>query len=107
MSANILALPIVLPLFTGALLLLIPTASSSLRTVIAVASTAITLTFSWLIAATVVRGEVLSVQMSAWPAPYGITVVADSLTGVMLVLSSSVGLLTVLFLGTSLQHAPR
>ncbi|MEM6428567.1 MAG: proton-conducting transporter membrane subunit [Deinococcota bacterium] len=105
MSANILALPIVLPLFTGALLLLIPT--TSLRTVIAVASTAITLTFSWLIAATVVRGEVLSVQMSAWPAPYGITVVADSLTGVMLVLSSSVGLLTVLFLGTSLQHAPR
>ncbi|MEM7737938.1 MAG: proton-conducting transporter membrane subunit [Deinococcota bacterium] len=105
MSANVLALPIVLPLFTGALLLLMPT--PTLRTIIAAVSTAITLTISCVIASIVFSGEVLSLQMSAWPAPYGITVVADSLTGIMLVLSSSVGLLTVLFLGVSLQHAPR
>jgi multicomponent Na+:H+ antiporter subunit D len=104
-DANILALPILLPLVTGALLLLLPTAP--LRTTVAALGSGITLIISCIIATTVFSGEVLSVQMSAWPAPYGIAVVADSLTGLMLLLSSITGLLTVLFMGSSLQHPPR
>jgi multicomponent Na+:H+ antiporter subunit D len=58
------------------------------------------------ILARVASGEVLVAQMASWPAPFGITLVADGLASVMLVLGGLTGLMTVIFAGSSLQRAP-
>jgi multicomponent Na+:H+ antiporter subunit D len=52
-------------------------------------------------------GEVLTLTLGDWPAPYGIVLVADGLTGLVLTLSGVVGLLTVLFLAVTLRDSPR
>ena len=102
---NLLALPVLFPLFTGALLLLLP--GSELRRWTAALSAAFTAGASLSILSRNLGGEVLVVQMANWPAPWGITLVADTLTGLMLSLCGVVGLLTVLFAGSSLKHSPR
>ena len=102
---NLLALPILVPLGTAALLLLVPRAG--LRRSVSAAAAVLVLALELLIARRVFAGEVMSVQMANWPAPWGISLVADGLTAIMLVLSGVVGLLTVLFLGSSLRHPPR
>lgn len=102
---NLVALPVLLPLFTGTVLLLIPTPRG--RTIFATLLSTATLGVSTLIAYATLSGEVLVVQMAAWPAPWGISLVADGLTGTMLFLSSLIALLTVLFAAASLQRRPR
>jgi len=102
---NVLTLPVLLPLFGGAVLLLLQTPRRRARVSAAVAL--LTLLVSSWIAAQSFSGAVISTQLGGWPAPYGITLVADGLTGIMLLLSGVTGLLTVLYAGSSLQHAPR
>ena len=102
---NVLALPVLLPLFAGALLLLVP--SRLARFTGSSLAAALTLAVSLNILSRTLSGEVIVVQMAGWPAPWGISLVADALSGIMLALSGAVGLLCVLFAGSSLQHAPR
>ncbi len=102
---NLLALPILIPLFSGAVLLLLP--SRIWRFVLACLAALLCLGVSLSILNTVLSGKVMVLQMSNWPAPWGISLVADGLTGIMLALSALVGLLTVIFAGSSLQHEPR
>ncbi len=102
---NLLSLPVLIPLGAGSALLLLrghrlrgaAAALSSLATLIAAVSIA------WL----AFTGDVLVMQMAAWPAPYGISLVADRLSALFLLLSSAVGLLTVLFSISSLRSRPR
>ena len=103
-STYLLPLPVLLPLFGGAVLLLLTTPRARARFGAAVAL--FTLLASARIAAVSFSGEVMSTQLGGWPAPYGITLVADGLTGMMLLLSGVTGLLTVVYAGSSLQHAP-
>lgn len=102
---NLLALPVLLPLLAGTVLLLVEGAKA--RTTVAVIAASLTLLADLAILTRTLEGEVLVVQMAQWAAPWGISLVADRLTGMMLGLSGLVGLLTVLFAGISLQHAPR
>ena len=102
---NLVALPVLLPLFAGTVLLLLPTPKT--RTIFAAFLSALTLGVSVRIAAITLSGEVMVVQMASWPAPWGISLVADGLTGIMLVLSSVTALLTVLFAASSLQRRPK
>ncbi len=102
---NLLALPVLLPLLAGSVLLLVGRPGA--RTVVATVAATLTLLADVFILERTLQGEVLVVQMAQWAAPWGISLVADRLTGTMLGLSGLVGLLTVLFAGSSLQHAPR
>ncbi|UCH25893.1 MAG: hypothetical protein JSV66_18550 [Trueperaceae bacterium] len=102
---NFLALPVLIPLVSGALLLLLR--RPMVRTVSSGVVAAVTFFVNASIAVRTWSGEVLTAQMADWPAPYGITLVADGLTGMMLFLSGLTGFLTVLFAGISLQQPSR
>ncbi|MDZ7702989.1 MAG: proton-conducting transporter membrane subunit [Trueperaceae bacterium] len=98
-------LPVIVPLLCGSLLLLIPGRAG--RMGVAVVGSSLTLLASLLIAWATFSGEVLVSQVAGWPAPYGISLVADGLSGLMLLLSGLITLLGVVYLGSSFQHAPR
>ena len=100
-----LALPVLIPLLAGAVLLLIT--SPLARSLVAFIAAVATLYFDISIFMGTLQGDVLVLQMANWPAPWGISLVADRLTGIMLALSGLVGLLTVLFASSSLNFSPR
>jgi multicomponent Na+:H+ antiporter subunit D len=102
---NIATWPVLIPLLTAAVLLVVPTAFW--RTVLSTAAAVLTLAVELAILARALSGEVPVAQMGSWPAPFGITLVADGLASLMLVLSGITGLLTIIFAGSSLQRAPR
>jgi multicomponent Na+:H+ antiporter subunit D len=102
---NLVAYPILIPLFSAALLLVMPNRIS--RTLLAVAASVVTLAISVSLFIQTQQGTVLVVQMANWPAPWGITLVADRLTGIMVLLSSLIALLTVIFMHSSLNLATR
>lgn len=102
---NLLALPVLIPLLAGSILLLVNTPRG--RRAVALTASGVTLVVDLLIFLGTLQGDVLVAQMANWPAPWGISLVADRLTGIMLGLSGAVGLLTVLFANSSLRYAPR
>jgi multicomponent Na+:H+ antiporter subunit D len=104
-AMNLLILPVLLPLLGGAGLLVLRRRRS--RLVLAVLTSCLTLAVTGVIAWRVFSGEVLSVQMSGWQAPFGISLVVDGLSALLLLLSAVVGLLTVIFADAALQAAPR
>ncbi|REE97749.1 Na+/H+ antiporter subunit D [Thermomonospora umbrina] len=85
----LLPLPFALPLAGAALTLLAWRSPALLRTLsVAIAAGVVASTVA--IAVTVSRDGVVSTQAGDWPAPLGITLVADRLTALMLVVSSAV-----------------
>jgi multicomponent Na+:H+ antiporter subunit D len=91
---NALVLPVILPLLTASLLLVL--LSPRARIVLASFSTLLTLGISLIIFLQTSTGTIVTTQLGDWAAPYGISLVADRLTGLMLVLSGVVTLLTVI-----------
>jgi multicomponent K+:H+ antiporter subunit D len=89
--------PIVLPLMTGALLLLFARRAPVLARWLSVASTAAL----WLLCVQLLRqadeGALQVVLLGNWKAPFGISLVLDRLAALMLLLASTVGLLTLLY----------
>ncbi|MCG6657707.1 Na+/H+ antiporter subunit D [Halomonas campisalis] len=85
------ALPVLLPLLSGAVSLLF-WRSRPMQRFVAVAGNAALLGVAlWLIASVSREGHVV-IQMGGWPAPFGITLVADMLSAVMVVLTGILGL---------------
>ncbi|MEX2534065.1 MAG: proton-conducting transporter membrane subunit [Trueperaceae bacterium] len=101
---HLITWPVLVPLLAAVLLLVVPTAR--LRLIVSAAAALLTLGLQIAILIRVAQGEVLVAQMGSWPAPFGISLVADGLAAIMLVLAGITGLLTVVFAGSSLQHAP-
>lgn len=101
---NVLALPVLIPLLGGSVLLLVR--RSAARRAVAIAVSSATLVASADVAARTFQGQVLTVQMASWAAPFGITLVADGLAGMLLLAANALALLTVVFAGSSLQHPP-
>lgn len=102
---NLITLPIFIPLLSGAIILLLP--QRRLRNFVAGLAGVATLAISLTIFRQALTGDVLVVQMANWAAPWGISLVADMLSSTMLLLSSFIGLLTILFASSSLQHEAR
>lgn len=102
---NLIVLPVLLPLLSGSILLLLP--GERLRRGFATLSALAVFGLELLILNRTLSAEVLVVQMANWPAPWGITLAADALTGILLAVSGFVGLLSVLFAGSSLTQPPR
>jgi multicomponent Na+:H+ antiporter subunit D len=87
----LLTLPILLPLLTAIVLHLMPPRSRALR-LTAVAGSLATLASALSILVRVQNDGVQVLQVGSWPAPFGITLVADLFSAVMTVMVSVIGL---------------
>lgn len=93
-SPNVLVVPVVLPLFAAAFLLMITRWGGRRRIRVQRGVVAITLVVNlgvavWLLNHTL-TGHRLVLQLGGWAAPFGITVVADALSALMLSLTAVV-----------------
>ncbi|TJZ82556.1 Na+/H+ antiporter subunit D [Paracoccus hibiscisoli] len=91
----LLVYPIIIPLLTGVLAYLFR--NSPAGRWISVAGTVALLMASIMLMAEVLEQGVVAAQMSNWQAPFGITLVADLLGGVMVVITAITGLATVIY----------
>ncbi len=96
MNHVLLVLPLLIPLATAAVSLL-TWRRISLQRALAVAGAAALLGAGVALLVFVWRHGISATQEGAWPAPFGITLVADLFSAVMVVLAGVVGLAVVLF----------
>jgi multicomponent Na+:H+ antiporter subunit D len=91
----LLVAPIVIPLATAALGMVVrgPRAHQALSLLGGAALLVSTL----LLLGEVLRGGILATQLGAWPAPFGITLVADLLAALMLAVSALIGLVVLVY----------
>lgn len=101
---SILVLPILVPLLAGAILLAVR--NSTARVVIGVISGLIMVGVTGVVALRTLAGEIVVNQMAGWKAPFGIALVADSLSGPLVFVVSIFALLTVIFVATTLRVKP-
>ena len=87
----LLALPILVPLLTATVLQLLPQRSGVLRSG-AFAGSIATLAAAVAVFARVEQRGIQVLQVGSWPAPFGITLVADAFSAVLVVMVSVIGL---------------
>src|SRR5690606_8278390 len=92
MTAHLVVLPILLPLFAGALLALVEDRHHRLKLAInAVATAALLIVALWLAVTTVnglASGGVVTYRLGDWPAPFAIVLVQDRLAAMMVLLTT-------------------
>jgi multicomponent Na+:H+ antiporter subunit D len=93
---GLLVLPILIPLVTAGVSLLARRLPAAQRGLGLAGSTAL-LIASLLLLRAVEREGILVVQIGNWPAPFGITFVADLLSAIMVVLAAAIGFAVVLY----------
>jgi multicomponent Na+:H+ antiporter subunit D len=86
----LLALPLLLPLLTAIALQLLPQRTRLLR-VLAFAGAVAMLVAAAVLFVRVQRHGIQVVQIASWPAPFGITLVADLFSALMMVMASVIG----------------
>jgi multicomponent Na+:H+ antiporter subunit D len=86
----LLALPILVPLLTAIVLHLLPPRSRLLRVVAFSGSLGVLAAAVWIFVV-VQRGGIQVLQVGSWPAPFGITLVGDLFSAVMVVMVSIIG----------------
>ncbi|TGT71981.1 MULTISPECIES: monovalent cation/H+ antiporter subunit D [unclassified Mesorhizobium] len=102
-TRHLLVVPILLPLMTGALLLLIDESRHTIKALVSLASTVLLLVASVVLMrmATSVPSASdivsLSYAVASWPAPFAIVLVLDRLSALMLVLVAVIGLASLVF----------
>jgi len=92
----LLILPIIVPMLT-AILGLLGRKSRNLQRTFAIAGTLTLLAASLIMLAVVSTQGILTMQMGDWPAPFGITFVADTFSAIMVVMTALVGVTVVVF----------
>lgn len=92
----VVALPILIPLFAGTLCVLY-WGRSGVQRAISVAAGVMTLALSLLILCAVRSDGILVSMMGNWKPPFGIALVADLLSAIMVVLSATMGLTVLLY----------
>jgi multicomponent Na+:H+ antiporter subunit D len=92
----LLALPLLIPLAACALTAVLRGRPRAQRTVTAVAAAGLLLAAALLVAEVLARGVIAS-QMGDWPAPFGITLVADLLAAAMVAITAVVYAATALY----------
>ncbi|WP_447926463.1 MULTISPECIES: Na+/H+ antiporter subunit D [unclassified Vreelandella] len=85
------ALPVLLPLLSGALSLLF-WRSRPMQRFLAVAGNVALLVVSLWLFVSVLNDGYVTMQMGSWPAPFGITLIADMLSAVMILMTGIIGL---------------
>ncbi len=97
---HLIILPIVLPLFAGAALVLIEDRHHTAKLLVSIAATlGLVLVSLMLLARTGADATQLTItyQLGNWPVPYGIALVADGLSAMMVALTSVLALGSILF----------
>ena len=89
--------PVVLPLVTAALLLLIDEQRRTLKGSISLASAAILLGTATMLVLRIDASPMLVYALGDWPAPFGIVLVVDRLAALMVLLAAVLGFAVVLF----------
>jgi len=112
MNPNLLAVPIVLPLFSAALLLVVSRWGGlqrmALQRWLAASVLAVNLTVALALAHFTLSGHRLVLQMGGWIAPFGITLIADGLAAILLTMAAIVFLAVLPFaIGTIDLHRER
>ena len=92
----LLVLPLLIPLSAAALSMLTWRSRRAQR-MLGVLGTALLLVTSFLLLRSVWQDGIQVAQMGAWPAPFGITLVADLFSAIMVVLAGLIGLAVVVF----------
>ena len=90
---NILILPIILPLFL-ALVMLIFRSKVSVQRVVSIAGSTISLIVAIIIFINIYNNGTASLNSGSWTAPFGITIVADLLSSIMVLITGIIGLTT-------------
>lgn len=98
-----LALPILIPLFAGALSLALWRTVRFQRILAVIATLAMLVSSVWLLRSTMDQGF-LVMEMGSWPAPFSIVLVSDMLSAIMVVLNGIIGLAIAIY---SLASTPR
>ncbi len=88
---NLLILPITIPMFTGILALLAYNSRTAQRWLSVLGSSALLSVAVWLLVE-VKHSGILVLQVGGWQAPFGITLVADLFSSIMVVLTGIIGL---------------
>lgn len=101
LADHLIIAPIVLPLLTGALLLLLDDRRRPVKAGLAVAVTAALLVISVLLLrradGQTALAHTVSYALGNWPAPFGIVLVLDRLSAMMVLLTSILGLAALVF----------
>jgi multicomponent Na+:H+ antiporter subunit D len=93
---NLLLLPVLIPLFTGALAFLFYR-NIAVQRWIGLAGTVALLIASVLLLVDVWQNGIQAVQLGNWSAPFGITFVADLLSGIMIMISGVMGFVVAVY----------
>jgi len=94
---HLVILPLLIPLIAAALLLLAGRAGRGVERAIGLAATAALLPVAILLLVRVASGELMVYYAGNWPAPYGIVLVADRLSVLMLTLTACLALPSLLY----------
>lgn len=98
--SHLAVMPVLIPLIAGALLLLTGRAGKALERAISLAGTAALLPTAVALLIQVAGGEHIVYHDGNWPAPYGIVLVVDRLSALMLTLSACLALPSLLYATT-------
>jgi multicomponent Na+:H+ antiporter subunit D len=91
-----LVLPLLIPLFTAVFSLLLRH-SRAAQQILALTGTTLLFGVSLLLLNTIAQSNILVLHMGSWPAPYGITLVADIFSAIMLAVSGLMGLIVTIY----------
>jgi multicomponent Na+:H+ antiporter subunit D len=98
---NLLVLPILIPMFTGVVALLAYKSRAAQRWLSVLGSAALLISAITLLIE-VERNDILAVQIGSWQAPFGITLVADLFSAIMVTLTGIIGFAVAVYsLGTT------
>ncbi len=92
LTAHILIAPILVPLLTGTLLVLLRGSATPMRRTLSMLGVQLLLGVSLWLLFQVITGEILVYQLGSWAAPYGIVLVADRLSAGMVLLTAVLAL---------------
>lgn len=90
-------LPIVLPAMTAGLLLVLGSRSMALRRAVSIASVLGLLLLTWILLFGANTGQYTAYALSDWPAPFGILLVVDRLSALMVAMTATVALAAVIY----------
>lgn len=90
-------LPVLIPLLAGGLLLLFSTAGRDWERAIGIAATSVLLVVALALLDRTAGGELLIYHAGNWPAPYGIVLVVDRLSALMITLGALLSLASLLY----------
>ena len=94
---HLVVLPVLIPLLAGALLLLTGRAGKTVERIIGLLATTAMLVTALALLFQVSTGELMVYYSGNWPAPYGIVLVADRLSALMLSLAALLALASLLY----------